>query len=202
VENAMFGNPPYDTIRVPGHEDISLLVVSSSTNNHDHTPAGSRTPWWMIKIQSDGKELMSSTIEKYEKYGPLFGFLVESRRAVSSDSGNQLFTAARILHDDCFIVILNGGYVAALENKMHSGSLVGMIEMSSLAWINGELKICHRITFTNSPIKDIIYFGDYVIMRVRVTRKNHAFMPFDQKGVAKGNAICTLNMESNIAELQ
>ncbi|MDR0633125.1 MAG: hypothetical protein LBF84_03225 [Holosporales bacterium] len=192
------GNGPYEIANVPGMGDLKVIVVSESTSQFFNNPNGSKSPWWMVSMKADNKEVLSSTVTAapYKDYTELFGFYIESYVVFSSTIANKLFVSS-IIHEDCIIVIPNAGYVADLEQKMHSGVLFGMITIVCLGWIKGTLQVYHRITFTNSFLVSIIPDLDRAFVRFRVVKKNHTFIPFSQAGVKAGQSMCLIDLTTD-----
>jgi hypothetical protein len=190
---------PYEVVNVPGSEDLRILAVSKSIGMPTEKAIGSKTPWWMISIKGE-KELLSSTVEGnsiYKNYAELYGFQIDVSREVSSDISNQLFTSAMIKHEDCIVLIPNGGYIAELENLMNSGKPITKVSIQGTGWYNNALKPFTTIVFDNCYIISITHDLDRAFVRFRVQDKTHTFFVHDQKGQSSGQSICTVMLGDN-----
>jgi hypothetical protein len=196
--DSLVGNGPYEVASIPGNGDLKIIVNSGSSIPFFDNPSGSKSPWWMISMKADNAEVLCSTVSlaPYTSYAELFGFHIESRVVILPTIANRLFISS-IIHEDCIVVIPNGGYIADLEHKMYSGVMFGQITLVCLGWIKGKLEVYHRITFMNSILVEITPDLDRAFIRFRVVKKNHTFIPFSQVGVKKGQAMCILNLETN-----
>jgi hypothetical protein len=194
----IIGNGPYEVADIPGMGGLKIIVVSGSTIPFFDNPSGSKSPWWMIEMRVDDKHVLSSTVtqKKYSNFAELFGFHVESRVVLSSTIANRLFISS-IIHEDCIVVIPNGGYVADLEHKMYSGAVFNRISLVCLGWIKGKLEQYHRVTFLDSILVEITPDLDRVFVRFRVVKKKQTFIPFTQVGAKKGESICYINLRHN-----
>ncbi|MDR0631471.1 MAG: hypothetical protein LBF66_02800 [Holosporales bacterium] len=195
---------PYELISVPGTEDLRILTVAKSIGMPTEKATGSKTPWWMISIKGT-KELLSSTVEGnsiYKNYAELYGFQIDVSREVASDVSNQLFTSAMIKHEDCIVLIPNGGYVAELENLMNSGKPVTKISIQGIGWYDNALKPFTSIVFDDSYIISVTHDLDRAFIRFRVQDKTHTFFVHDQKGKSSGQAMCALKLADNTSTLE
>ena len=196
----MLGELPYEVVEIPGQDGDRILITTSSTSQYFNNPSGSKSPWWMISMQVDGKEILSSSVstKPFDTFAELYGFQIEASRTTSPDIGNKLITSAMIRHEDCIVVIPYGGYVANIENKMYAGTRIGIINISCLGWIKGKLEVYQRITFTNPFITSVTHDLDRAFVRFRVMKKNHSYIVFNQIGEKGGQSICVLDLAANI----
>jgi hypothetical protein len=193
----------YELIDMPGAEDLQILATTKSTSSHWHNRSGSKAPWWMVSIKTS-KELLSSSVEgnsAYKNFAELYGFHVLAWREVSTDVSNQLFTSAMIRHEDCVILIPNGGYVAELENAMNSGTHITKIVIQGIGWFNNALKPFTTISFDNSFILAVVQDLDRAFIKFRVHCKSHTFFVYDQKGTSSGQSICSIKLDENTSDL-
>lgn len=200
VENSI----PYELIDVPGEEDVRILAISRSTSHSHYNESGSKSPWWMISMKH-GSELLSSTITGsrdsttvYNKFAELYGFHIESSRETVADLANQLFTSAMIKHEDCIVILPNGGYATDIENAMYTGKPMSEIKIICLGWFDGALNITQMIFFENSYIIALTHDLDRIVVKFRVQKKTYTYFDRNQDStVVSGQAVCTLDLSEN-----
>jgi hypothetical protein len=195
---------PYEVVKVPGSEDQCILAISKKIGMPTDKSVGSKTPWWMISMKGD-KEILSSRVEGnsiFKDYAELYGFQIDASREVSTDVSNHLFTSAMIQHEDCIVLIPNGGYVAELENIMNSGKPVTKISIQGIGWYNNVLKPFTSIVFDNVFILAVTQDLDRVFIRFRVQDKTYTFFAHDQTGNSSGQSLCFIQLSNNTSTLE
>lgn len=193
----------YELVHVPGYSDLQILAVSRSVSPYHFYESGSKSPWWMISMKAKA-ELLSSSVDgkdgdiTFAKCAELYGFQVDVSRRTEQTVSSQLFTSARIQHDDCIVLIPNGGYIADIETNMTNNTVLPLIHIVCVGWFEGKLQVYQKIKFEHSRVTQVIPDLDRVFVRFRVLKKTYTFIPFDQETSKKGGqAVCTIDISKN-----
>lgn len=143
------------------------------------------TPEWMVAID----DLLSSTIDGFDKACELFGWHAEQARITTGSTANQLFTTATVQHSNVSIIIPMGIFVPTLETKMTTGANLASIKISRIANITDQKVPLQEIEYTNCKIDAIQQQLDRVVISFRPETRTNTVYKYKQDGSKEGQAV-------------
>jgi hypothetical protein len=186
----------YNFVNIPGTADSRLLTALPSENLIHSTAKG---PRWMIRMNA-GSELFSSNL-KHEiamKCTDLYGFHIEIKRKTSPDIGRKLFTSAMVKHENCTVLIPDGGHTAELENCFFKKTAVKTITIICLGVFPDGIDVYQEITFSDSLICAITHDLDKIFVCFHVQKKTHKFTEYNYTTATKGGqSVCSIDFSTN-----
>lgn len=171
----------YGTIPLAGEAGITIPVVDPHIK---HTNSVT-TPEWMISID----KFLSSSIEGYEDYTELYGWVAEQARLTKGSTATQLFSTAAVQHSNILIVIPNGLYLPLLETAMNAGSNLARVKIVRLANIT-DLKVpIQEVEYMNCKIDSIQQKLDEIILSIRPETRMNTVVQYAQDGSKLGQNV-------------
>jgi hypothetical protein len=178
----------YELLDVPGSDNLKIAVIPGMHNIEKEEGAGVRTQEWTLTMDTIFIPLLS--IE-------LFGWYAESERETGTDVGNQLFTSSSIKHSELAVVIPGGQHLAALENKLAGGEVISNVIITRLIRIGLLIELPIQVNlFRTCYITSVQQYMDYIIVRMRISKKTVTCTAFDQEGIPSGVGIFNVSFIS------
>ncbi|MDR1208351.1 MAG: hypothetical protein LBJ89_03290 [Holosporales bacterium] len=167
----------YELLDIPGLDNLKIAITPKMRRN-ESDDSGVRTREWTLTM--DTVFLPTTFIE-------LFGWYAESERETGTDVGNQLFTSSSIKHSELVVVIPCGKHLADLENMLASGELISNVIITRFIRIGIFIELPIQInTFRGCYITMVQQYLDYLIVRLRISKKTVVCTAFDQDGFPSG----------------
>lgn len=202
-------NDPYELVTVPGEEDIQLLAVSRSTSHSHRNESGSKSPWWMVRIDIEGKEVTISNMDgkddagvAFKTYAELFAFHIECSRDTDNEITNQLFTSGSLRHEDLIIYIYGADYITDIENAMHNGKTVTEITIVEIGLIKEQWAVFQKIVFNTSRVIKITHDLDRTFVFFRINKKTVTYTSYDQTGKKEGNSSSMIDFSTHAHQIK
>ncbi|MDR1907367.1 MAG: hypothetical protein LBQ43_00710 [Holosporales bacterium] len=174
----MHTSPDYDLLEVPGLDNLKIAVLPAMHRSERDDDAGVRTREWTLSMDKIFLPLM--TIE-------LFGWYAESERETGTDVGNQLFTSSSLRHSELVVVIPCGMHLTDLENKLASGAIISNVIISRFIRDGGIAETpIQTNTFRQCHITMVQQYLDYIIVQMRISKKQVTCTAYDQDGFITG----------------
>lgn len=200
-------NDPYEIVEVPGWGGFPMLAIRSAPDVRNMGETGSRSPWWMINIKIDGKDILESTIQgsppqakALKNYGTLLGFDIASGVKATHDICEATGQSWMIWHEYVTVIILDGGHATDIENAVGNGKLVTEISLVQLAWVT-SWKNLQIFTFEDAFFVSLHHDLGRLFVTFRVTKKEYKYFAIDQAGKAiSGQAVCTVDFSKTIVD--
>lgn len=167
----------YDLLEIPGLDHLQIAVIPAMHRSEKEDDVGVRWCDWTVTMD---------TVFLPRPFIELYGWYAESERETGTDAGNQLFTAARLLHSPLVLVISNGKHLADLENKMAKGKLIQTVVITHLIKINGMTLPTQVNTFESCFLTGVQQYMDYIIVSLRIRKKHVLCTSFSQQGRPRG----------------
>jgi hypothetical protein len=177
-------------LRIPTTLDQELTSDSSVV---------SRSPEWMISID----KVCKSTVDSFEEYINLFGWISESSRFISGDLAGSLFTSGGIRNSNLVFMIPNGEHGPKIEQQLYEGKLVKNLTIVRLGWTEGVKQVLQKITFSNVRFVGFQQNIQYLVVFAQITSKENDIQVFKQEdGKAAGHKISSVDYSKNKLSLK
>lgn len=168
------------------------------------TKAASTSQTYMVSIQTiTDDHQITSAVEGYENYGPLYKSSFYFEKIVSPEAGADLFSSATITTSPLSVTIQKGRYIADLQVTFLKGSPIEQIEIITLANVGGTNQIVDKLIFNNSYIlsldsdQTLTDGTEVVLLGIRYTKYTHTVWNYDQEGTLLGKNESTFDLTKN-----
>ena len=169
-----------------------IPMVDSDIRQMNHIT----TPEWMIQID----DLLSSTIEKFEKFSELYGWSAEQGRLTKGHTSNNLFSTAAVQHSNVRIVLSAGIFIPTLDTKMNTGANISLIKIVRLANV-GDMKVSlQEIEYKNCKIESMEQQLDHLIISFRPETRQNKIIKYKQDGSKEGQAVSKFDYTKGTGE--
>ncbi|MDR0631062.1 MAG: hypothetical protein LBF66_00625 [Holosporales bacterium] len=167
----------YELLDIPGLDNLKI-AITPKMRRESGDDTGVRTREWTLTM--DMIFIPALFIE-------LFGWYAESERETGTDVGNQLFTSSSIKHSELVVVIPCGRHLATLENKLAGGEKISKVVITRFIRMGLFIELPIQITiFRGCYITMVQQYLDYLIVRLRISKKTVICTAFDQEGFPSG----------------
>ncbi|MDR2464576.1 MAG: hypothetical protein LBD36_03150 [Holosporales bacterium] len=178
----------YDLLEVPGLDNLQIAVIPAMHRSEENEDTGVRTCEWAIQMDF-----------LFIPYIELYGWYAESERENGTDVANGLFTSSSLKHSELVVVLPGGKHLANLENKLASGQFIS--EVIITRWIKFDLGFITKIpiqinTFKGCFLTAVQQYMDYIIVRMRINKKEVICTAFDQDGFPSGVGMLDMSFVS------
>jgi hypothetical protein len=187
----------YEFIEVPGARDIRIPLVKRTTGLEKDT-TGVIVPDWVVYI--DGSNA-TSTLDGYEDWVELGGWLCESSRHVQGYPINQLRPAVS-WHSPVYLVLPNGPQNPHINNCIAKGICTQRIVIRRITRIgDATVTVIQELTFQTCHWCIICAYLDWSIAGFTACVRTNTVIGFTQRGVACGQTSCTINYVDNTIDV-
>ncbi len=167
------------------------------------TPTASQSQSHIINIETIiGKPQLSSTIDGFQDYGPLYASSFSFEKIVAPEAGADLFASATITASALNITIQKGGFISDLRNTFLNGSPIAQITLLTLSNVGGTNKISDRLIFNNCYLlsldtKTLADGTETAILNIRYTKFTHTVFQHKQDGTPPGQNESMFDLATN-----